>query len=342
MIILNTPTYRTYKLKQIQNGTSLSYNSAQANNCDTVTFGTRLWTEKYAKNGIDTLRHQTSFFREIETDEILKKLLLENFGQKDKLKIISAGCSTGEEAVSFSMLLDDVKDKIQIIGIDLSKKSVKYAQSRHYILQKPQKVPSGYISPYNFEPFNDMYLWTPIDRPLTEQELKYKKLFEEYFEATDEIFPSQKKSIGQRVSEWFVKKYFKAWPLNFDAQGFRLRDGKAENCSFMQLDIRDIDKITQDEKAEAILFRNTIYHLITEDINFYSRQLKKDAEIICSSLIQKFRDSLCDGGYLVMGKDEALQTVNTDLVRETLLKYGFRPINDDGDLKANIWQKIKF
>jgi chemotaxis protein methyltransferase CheR len=83
--------------------------------------------------------NETYFFREKEhiytlRDFIIPKMLEERPNRT--IKILSAGCSTGEEAYSTSIILGEAfsnqKRNIDLVGIDISKKAVDIAQSGVY------------------------------------------------------------------------------------------------------------------------------------------------------------------------------------------------------------------
>lgn len=83
--------------------------------------------------------NETYFFREKEPvftlrDELLKELLDKRPNRH--IKILSAGCSTGEEPYSISMALNDSiknpEQNISITGLDISQKAIETAVSGNY------------------------------------------------------------------------------------------------------------------------------------------------------------------------------------------------------------------
>jgi len=88
-----------------------------------------------------TSLHETSFFRERETfdllrDTILPRLIANNAAQR-RLRIWSAAASTGQEAYSVAMLLREhfaeLADwDVRIIGTDLSREAIEYARRGCY------------------------------------------------------------------------------------------------------------------------------------------------------------------------------------------------------------------
>lgn len=90
---------------------------------------------------IDALTtNETSFFRDNKPFEILEKITIPEFIEKNKntktLRIWSAACSSGQEAYSIKIILDRFAElnnwNIQIVGTDISKEIVKKATEGLY------------------------------------------------------------------------------------------------------------------------------------------------------------------------------------------------------------------
>ncbi|WP_370978911.1 protein-glutamate O-methyltransferase CheR [Agaribacterium sp. ZY112] len=96
----------------------------------------------------------TAFFREKHHFEFLKdKLipsLLETNKSKKRIRIWSAGCSTGEEAYSIAMVLSQFSElktwDVKILATDLDSNVVARAKQAYYDADRVQKVPSFYSS----------------------------------------------------------------------------------------------------------------------------------------------------------------------------------------------------
>jgi two-component system, chemotaxis family, CheB/CheR fusion protein len=90
----------------------------------------------------DMFIHVTSFFRDLECFQALRKRVLAKLGQKrpagDPIRIWVPGCSTGEEAYSIAMLLlEELEEqadriKIQIFGTDIQEHAVEQARAGIY------------------------------------------------------------------------------------------------------------------------------------------------------------------------------------------------------------------
>ena len=102
---------------------------------DSVSFTSHAQSERILKKGYSQLIHQTAFDREPKTKEFVCNYIRDTFGDKDTVKIVSGGCSTGEEAVSYSMRLYDMRKRVDILGFDLGKKAIKQANSRKFLFE---------------------------------------------------------------------------------------------------------------------------------------------------------------------------------------------------------------
>jgi len=93
----------------------------------------------------------TEFFRDNEVYEFMKKDLLPNlFGQRDRIRIWSAGCSTGEEPYSLAIVLSELiaqnpKLSAQIIATDIDKVVLAKAQEGIYTPKAMVKLSESQI-----------------------------------------------------------------------------------------------------------------------------------------------------------------------------------------------------
>lgn len=90
----------------------------------------------------------TSFFREVHhydllTDELLPRWLQEKRRSHDRLRIWSAGCSTGEEPYALAMVLAEALEKhaagnvdAKILATDLSPQALETARRGAYLLER--------------------------------------------------------------------------------------------------------------------------------------------------------------------------------------------------------------
>lgn len=308
--------------------------------CDTVSFQGHAGIERYAKNGIDYLKHETAFFREATTDNFVKNFIKDNFAEKNKIKIVIGGCSTGEEAVTYSMLLDDMKNKVDILGFDLSKTSIEQAKKRTYLFHKPNEKEKEELESMGVAAYRDSYLVFDSKKQLTDDEKQNKVLFDKFFEKSDEIVEN-KKPLIERFQDWLISKIYKEPPMAMQKKLYKLKDGKADNCKFIQGDIEDIRGIVGEKKADVILFRNAMYHLTTKEIGYEATRVpRKNSPIIVENICKKMKDSLSDNGLLVFGKNEHSQMVDENTLPNVMMKLGFKPLNKLDNKQATVWQKV--
>ncbi len=111
----------------------------------------------------------TSFFRNPKQFELLKNIILPGVVELNSptknIKIWSAGCSTGEEAYSILMIIDDFFAsnsldsagwKYQIIASDISLESLFIAKEGKFSMRNIEKVDDAYLKKY-FDDLEDSY-----------------------------------------------------------------------------------------------------------------------------------------------------------------------------------------
>jgi chemotaxis protein methyltransferase CheR len=109
--------------------------------------------------------HETSFFREItHFDYLATKVLpaLVRSGQGERLEVLSAACSTGEEAYTLAMVIDSTVQglsgrnrEFRVEGVDLSSHAVAIAQRGVYHRERTRTIP---------EEWRNQYLMTSKDK----------------------------------------------------------------------------------------------------------------------------------------------------------------------------------
>lgn len=102
--------------------------------------------------------NETSFFRNPSQFNFLKEQLLPGFaqmprGHNGRLRILCAGCSTGEEPYSIAMTILEVFRnsefiEVEIVAGDLSQSCLKEAEAGYYELGKLKNLPPGYLDRY--------------------------------------------------------------------------------------------------------------------------------------------------------------------------------------------------
>ncbi|OIQ26799.1 MAG: chemotaxis protein CheR [Vibrio sp. MedPE-SWchi] len=93
--------------------------------------------------------HETSFFREDYQFEILESLLQSTVKIRP-VKVWSAACSTGEEAYSLAMVLQDALGVggWSLLGTDVSELAIEKAKTCQFDLAGAEKIPTHYRRSY--------------------------------------------------------------------------------------------------------------------------------------------------------------------------------------------------
>lgn len=95
--------------------------------------------------------NETYFFREAEHFEVLKYEVLEQHPKERFFRLWSAACSSGEEAYSIGMVLEDYfgqRVKWEIIGSDISSRIVARAKKGLYQAHRIDAIPKDYLLKY--------------------------------------------------------------------------------------------------------------------------------------------------------------------------------------------------
>lgn len=100
--------------------------------------------------------HETYFFREFNQLEMFANNILNSYAKSktDKsIRVLSAGCSTGEEAYTLGIILKECLDNyddyhVEVVGIDLSMACVRKAQKAQYSKRSVKFTPEIYQKKY--------------------------------------------------------------------------------------------------------------------------------------------------------------------------------------------------
>jgi len=100
---------------------------------------------------IDALAtNHTSFLREADHFDFLREKVLPALARRDSLDIWSAACSTGEEIWTLAFLLRDAlpSARIRLVGTDISRKVLAYAERAVYPADRVNGLPPAWIKGY--------------------------------------------------------------------------------------------------------------------------------------------------------------------------------------------------
>ena len=319
--------------------TAIQYNSYQkqpVNNKNRQTssapnFKGHAQSEQLFSKWFKILVQQTAFDREPKTKDFVCDYLRKTF---NRIKIVSGGCSTGEEPLSYSMRFYDMKDCVNILGIDLGKKAIKQAKSGRFLFETPKNsnLVLDYFDSISTTPYTDSYLVSDT-KGLSASQQRFKALFNKFFEPTGE---KVKAPLYERLQNQALRRQG-IEPLEIERKIYKLKEGKGDNCTFVQGDINNIDTILNGEKVEAISFCNALYHLTTKDVAAEKRVPKKNAENIVETLMQKFRNCLKDGGVVVFGENEGKQMNDFVTVPKVMKRLDFTPLYEAENHQTSVW-----
>ena len=108
--------------------------------------------------------NETRFFREPQHFELLKSVIFPKWTQEAaaacrsrKIRVLSAGCSTGQEPYSLAMVLLDHFPgwEIEIIATDISTRVLEVARAGIWPAAKAAEIPSPYLKAFMLKGFAD-------------------------------------------------------------------------------------------------------------------------------------------------------------------------------------------
>ncbi|MCQ2957682.1 MAG: hypothetical protein MJ180_02145 [Candidatus Gastranaerophilales bacterium] len=318
---------------------------------------------------IPYLIHQTQFFREPDTLETIIDYLENNFKNDKHISIVSGACSSGEEVYSLACILpESIKHKTKITGFDIDTNSVKSAKnglytlwdiktlnseikdtkllnSEGFLIDKDEKATA--FQKYckkrffnNFVPMNKIQTKTKIisDKQHKLEYLNYRLNFHGA-QLLDWLFCTNLAPDKLLNFEEFKSKRPQSRIIKY--QKYMLKPNAFSNCSFMQGDITETDKMFEKESVNVFLFRNALYHLICTKTG---RRLRSDAKEIVDNIAKQANKILVKDGLFVFGEDEKSQ-IHGDysFIKEIMLENGFEPVkrkNMPEDANINIWKKV--
>lgn len=94
--------------------------------------------------------NHTSFLREPEHFQFLRTQVAPWLATRDVVEVWCAACSTGEEAWTLAIVLNDVvgEGRVRIIASDISRKALTFAERAVYSLERCESLPSVWLSSY--------------------------------------------------------------------------------------------------------------------------------------------------------------------------------------------------
>ncbi len=91
--------------------------------------------------------NETYFFREPKHFEFLRQCVVSENARRGPVRVWSAAGSSGEEAYSIAMVLQDCLPQAawEVIGSDISTRVLQRARSGHYPLERARNIPHEYL-----------------------------------------------------------------------------------------------------------------------------------------------------------------------------------------------------
>jgi chemotaxis protein methyltransferase CheR len=131
----------------------------------------------------------TEMFRDPHYFRAVREIVVPHLKTYPSLKIWVAGCSTGEEAYSLAILLEEegLLERTMIYATDINPQSLKAAEAGIYGLKEMAKFTDNYQKAGGKRSFSDYYT-AAYDAAALSAHLKRKILFTDHSLATDSVF----------------------------------------------------------------------------------------------------------------------------------------------------------
>ncbi|HNB23429.1 MAG TPA: protein-glutamate O-methyltransferase CheR [Candidatus Melainabacteria bacterium] len=146
--------------------------------------------DKQMESFVDSLSLPTTrMFRDPEVFRLLRDMIIPSLAVNHLSKVWSAGCSTGEEAYSLSIVLKEElpERKILTFATDLSERALYTARKGIYKLRRMRTYTSGYIAAGGKADFSNYYT-ADHENAIMNEELKRSMVFAQHNLVTDSSF----------------------------------------------------------------------------------------------------------------------------------------------------------
>ncbi len=183
---INTIKQNNIKLDDSHAKNTVKYSTDNLKANYMVSFKGNITGEASSTGNIGTLNHETHFFREPKTDEIVQYYVLNNFSNDSKINVVSGACSTGEEAKSYAMMLDSLGNKLHVFGFDISDDVVKQADNDIVRLLVDSDLPD--LSCLGANSFDSEKFITDDDYSLDPYQKECKEKFKTYYIKLGELY----------------------------------------------------------------------------------------------------------------------------------------------------------
>lgn len=149
----------------------------------------------------------TEMFRDPEFFVSLKTNVIPYLKTYPQIRIWSAGCSTGEEAYSTAILLNEtgILGRSFIYGTDISPKALETARKGVYSLNKIKSYTKNYLKTMPISEFSNHYT-AMYDAAIINKEYRSKVLFSSHNLVTDHAFNEFQLIMCRNVMIYFDKE----------------------------------------------------------------------------------------------------------------------------------------
>lgn len=115
--------------------------------------------------------NETRFFRDAGHFDFLRDAILSQAGRLQPLHVWTAACSSGEEAYSLAMVLDDARGNApwHVLASDISQRTLHRARRALYPLERCREIPADYLKQYCLRGEQEYEGLLLVDRQLRER-----------------------------------------------------------------------------------------------------------------------------------------------------------------------------
>ncbi len=321
-----------------------------------VNFKGNLSREYLSTDNANAVNHETRFFREPYTDEIVQNYILDNFSNDSEINIISGACSTGEEAKSYAMMLDSLGNRLNVFGFDISDDAIKQADSKKVKLLLDTDYCSWANPEFAYEKFlteKNLKKLTPYQRLCQDKFITYfDKISEPYkipFLSEDEqkeLNELDKKAREDMDSLNNVEtmKYYdlsNKFRCHCVYQDYRAKDGAFDNCTFEQGNIQKLEQLYKPSSVNVLLYRNALYHTLCDGDGI--RVVRDNAQATMNDIAKQMNKVVKEGGLVVFGENETREEIGGyyPMIETSMKSNGFKKLTQNGEELDNVWVKVE-
>ncbi len=293
-------------------------------NTHKLSFRSNYSSTKSDLSSIGSLNHETYLFREPKTDEFVQDYIRKKLAQNSNITLVSGACSSGDEIMSYMVMLDDVLDKVRFCAFDIDENLVNQA--------KEGKV---YLTCNSME--------GSLLGKLTVSKYKQKcaKKFHKHFMPTGLSLPPTLDSNLQLLS--LLNPILYQREINKLAmREYSFDSEMTKKIDFQCGDIRILDFLYDNESVDILLFRNAMYHILCKYNEDDDRIELDDSKQIADLIAHKMFEILKKDGLVVFGEKENQQGIKISTIHNAMIKNGFKPVyTEPNELEKTLYLYVQ-